>query len=83
VLSKRRADQSLLVLVVEEQLRGTRRGVLRLEVPADAPSGWLGHLVGRLEDDLRTRFECFDLQAVESADEWRATARRLGWLEAG
>lgn len=83
VLSKRRPDRSLLALVVEEDPSGVRRGMLRLEVPADAPSGWLAHLVGRLADDLGTRFRRFDLEAVKSAEEWRATARRLGWLEAG
>jgi hypothetical protein len=79
VLSKRRADGSLEVLVVRED--GRQRQVLaRSEVPADAPSGGLSHWVERFAEEQGTRFRRYDLRHVESAEQWLEAAAELGWL---
>ncbi len=79
VLTKRRSDASLDVLVLEERISGPRRRLARESVPSTRPSGWLSHWVSELERSLDTRFVEFDLRRVESRDEWRRIARRLGW----
>jgi hypothetical protein len=79
VLSKRRGDGSLEVLIVQDA--GPKRQVLtRTEVPADAPSGWLAHWVERFAEEQGTRFQRYDLRHVESAEQWLETAAELGWL---
>lgn len=79
VLSKRRADGTLEVLVVQDG--GAQRQVLvRSEVPADAPSGWLSHWVERFAEEQGARFRRYDLRHVESAEQWLETAAELGWL---
>jgi hypothetical protein len=79
VLSKRRSDGSLEVLIVRDH--DARRQVLaRTEVPADAPSGWLEHWVERSAEELHTRFRRYDLRHVQNAEQWLETAAELGWL---
>ncbi len=79
VLSKRCADGSVEVLIVQDA--GSQRQVLaRTEVPADAPSGWLVHWVERFAEEQGTRFRRYDLRHVESAEQWLETAAELGWL---
>jgi hypothetical protein len=79
VLSKRRADRSREVLVLEERSPGGTRALRVAEIPATSPAGWLEHWARRLASDLGIRFTEFDLSAIETLEEWRDETRRLGW----
>jgi hypothetical protein len=79
VLSKSFPDRSLEVLVLAEGTRALRRPMASLHVSPDFPTGWLEHWIQTLATELGTRFELFDLRSIESAEEWWAIARRLGW----
>jgi hypothetical protein len=81
VLSKQRADRSLEVLVIEERAGGNRRALLRRDLDASAPAGWLGHWIEELAQMLSTKLHAFDLRHIQSEAEWCAAAERLGWLE--
>ena len=80
VLSKSYSDGRLDVLLLEEPDRGRRRPIARLAVPSDAPSGWLYQWITRVEDELGVRFSRYDLRRVDTPEQWRQTADRLGWL---
>jgi hypothetical protein len=82
VLSKRRADGSLEVLVIEERTAGGRRPLLQRELEPGAPAGWLERWVEDLSESLAATFHAFDLRGIETEIEWRETAGRLGWLAA-
>ncbi len=80
ILSKSLPDRSLEVLVLEEGSRVRHRAVAQIQLPADSPSGRLERWVETLAEDIGARFELFDLRHVQSAKEWCAVARRLGWM---
>ncbi len=79
ILSKLRPDRSLDVLVLREGGQVRRRPIASVQVPADSPAGWLERWVDTVGGELAVRFERFDLRHVESANEWRTLAQRLGW----
>jgi hypothetical protein len=79
ILSKALPDRSLEVIVLQEGTRPRRQPIAQLQIPSDSPSGWLERWVETLAEELETRFERFDLRSIESVEEWRTLARRLGW----
>ena len=79
ILSKRRPDSSIEVIVIEEGNGQTRRCLKREDVPAGTPAGWLSHWVSELASSLGIRFHCFDLREIESEAEWQEKAESLGW----
>lgn len=83
VLSKRREDASIEVVVIEEQGKRSRRCIAREDIPANAPAGWLSRWVSELGSSLGIDFQRFDLRSIESETEWQETARRLGWTLGG
>jgi hypothetical protein len=82
VLSKRRADGSLEVLVIEERAAGERRPLAQRDLEPGAAAGWLERWVEDLSESLAARFHGFDLRRIETEGEWRETAGRLGWISA-
>lgn len=82
ILSKRRADAALEVLVVEEREDGGRRALAEEIVPADHPSGWLERWAEDFGASVGVRLQSFDLRHVETRDEWSALAETLGWSHA-
>jgi hypothetical protein len=78
VLSKRRADGSVLVVVVDERTR-SRRALARATLAPDAPSGALEHWVRGIGEALGIRLERYDLRDVATAEQWDVRARALGW----
>ena len=83
ILSKRLAGQAIDALVIEEHRKGSRRSIGRIEVPPEAPSGWLKRWVDTLATELDVRFESVDLSGLESPEVWLERARRLGWSGTG
>jgi hypothetical protein len=79
VLSKRRANGSIEVIVIEESEERGRQCLAREDIPADAPAGWLSRWVSELAGSIGVSFERFDLRSIETEGEWRETAERLGW----
>ncbi len=79
ILSKRRPDGSIEVIVIEEGSGPTRRCLKREDIPAGTPAGWLSRWVDELASSLGIRFQCFDLREIESEAEWQERAERLGW----
>ncbi len=79
ILSKRRPDSSIEVIVIEEGSGQTRRCLKREDVPAGTPAGWLSRWVSELASSLGIRFHCFDLREIESEAEWQERTERLGW----
>ena len=80
ILSKRRADATIEVLVVRAGGGLPRRVLAHLEIPVDTPSGWLSGWVDTLARDLDARFHAYDLRSIDSAAAWTDTALRIGWL---
>ena len=83
VLSKRREDASIEVVVIEEQGRRGRWCIAREDIAANVPSGWLSRWVSELGSSLGIDFQRFDLRSIESEAEWQEMARRLGWTPVG
>jgi hypothetical protein len=79
VLSKRRPDGALEVLVIEERIGGERRILARRALAPEMPAGWLEHWVDELAEALGAKFHAFDLRGIANEHDWRETAERLGW----
>jgi hypothetical protein len=80
VLSKALPDGALEAVLIEEDAHGRRRGLGRVDVPADHPAGWLTRWVEMAGEELGARFRLYDLRGVASAEEWTILAGQLGWL---
>lgn len=78
ILSKRRADGAVEVVVVEEA-PGRRRALARVTLASDAPSGALAHWVRGFGESLGIELQCFDLRDVSTSEAWSERARALGW----
>ncbi len=78
ILSKKFEDKTIEVLVIQES-QGRRDTVAQVTLPNDLPSGWISRWVDILSGDLKTQFEVFDLRSIQTAEEWRDIAARLGW----
>ncbi len=79
ILSKRRPDGSIEVIVIEDCSGQARRCIKREDIPARTPAGWLSRWVSELASALGIRFHCFDLREIETEAEWQDRAERLGW----
>lgn len=83
ILSKSLADGTIEVIVIEEPSRGRRRPLAQVELPPETPAGWLTRWVDMVSNELGRGFHRYDLRTVDSADEWRAVAAKLGWTRSG
>lgn len=79
ILSKRLETGELEAVVIEERDGRPRRGLERIVLPREAPSGWLELWASRIGDELGIELRCFDLSHVETATEWTRAAEALGW----